>query len=232
MQHTRSLVGVLARSTPSSSRNVISTATRVFTPSSSSASFHTVRVLSAEEKQGGFLSRLNPFAKPAAPKPAAPSPAEAAKAAQDLNVEIVEEEEKVVPSWKNERQELTAEQLEESIRSAATPFVDTTTKLNKIRLDGDLKTKFEVLKACVVSTGRDIPNKDLASIHTLKDVLTTMQRLDQEANALPENIKGHVVAQWFEKNKSTLPPNMVFIPYQKSKGIKVEDRKTSNKRFL
>ncbi|KAF8914989.1 hypothetical protein BGZ58_005613, partial [Dissophora ornata] len=182
------------------------------------------RVLSAEEKQGGFLSRLNPFAKPAAPKPAAPSPAEAAKAAQDLNVEIVEEEEKVVPSWKNERQELTAEQLEESIRSAATPFVDTTTKLNKIRLDGDLKTKFEAR--------RDIPNKDLASIHTLKDVLTTMQRLDQEANALPENIKGHVVAQWFEKNKSTLPPNMVFIPYQKSKGIKVEDRKTSNKRFL
>ena len=84
----------------------------------------------------------------------------------------------------------------------------------------------------MVSTGREIPNKDLDSIHTLKDVLTTMQRLDQEVKGLSENPKGHVVAEWFEKNKSALPPNMVFIPYQKSKGIKAEDRKTSNKRFL
>jgi hypothetical protein len=59
-----------------------------------------------------------------------------------------------------------------------------------------------------------------------------MQGLDQEARALPENPKGHVVAEWFEKNKASLPPNMVFIPYKKSKGIKVEDRKTTNKRFL
>ncbi|KAF9935088.1 hypothetical protein BGZ65_003504, partial [Modicella reniformis] len=181
----------------------------------------------------GFLSRLNPFAKStAAVEPTQPT--EAAKATEDLKVEIEEEEEEQpVPSWKNERQSLTPEQLEESIRSAAAPFVDTasTFHLNKIELI-DPKIKFQVLKAYVVSTGHEIPNKDLASIHTLRDLYSTVQRLDQEARALPENPKGHVVAEWFDKNKTNLPPNMVFIPYKKSKGIKVEDRKSTNKRFL
>lgn len=88
------------------------------------------------------------------------------------------------------------------------------------------------MKACAASTGQEIPSKDLVSIHTLKDLYTTMQRLDQEARALPENPTGHVVAEWFEKNKTNLPPNMIFIPYKKAKGVKVEDRKTTNKRFL
>jgi hypothetical protein len=48
-------------------------------------------------------------------------------------------------SWKGERQSLSPEQLEESIRSAAAPFVDTasTIYLNKILLD-DPKIKFQV----------------------------------------------------------------------------------------
>ena len=54
-----------------------------------------------------------------------------------------------------------------------------------------------------MSTGQEIPNKELTSIHTLRDVLTTLQRLDQEAKAQSENPKGHVVAEWFDKNKST-----------------------------
>lgn len=82
------------------------------------------------------------------------------------------------------------------------------------------------------STGREIPNKDIAAIRTLKDVVVVMERLDQEAQAASANPKGHVVAEWFAKNQSSLPPNMVFIPYQKSRGVKAEDRKTTNKRFL
>ncbi|KAF9170199.1 hypothetical protein BGX20_009314, partial [Mortierella sp. AD010] len=131
--------------------------------------------------------------------------------------------------WKNEHKLLTPEQLEESIRSAAAPFVDTSSSVQLHRVQLEPETKFQ---AIVVSTGREIPSKDIASIHTLKDVFSTLQRLDQEALGLSANPKGHVVAEWFEKNKSALPPNMVFIPYEKSKGIKVEDRRTTNKRFL
>ncbi|KAK3819760.1 MAG: hypothetical protein J3Q66DRAFT_162135 [Benniella sp.] len=230
MQHTRSLVGVLARN--STSRRITALAVSRPVITSTTASLHTARA-PAEEKRG-FLSRLNPFAKPVEPTPvSASTPADAAKASEDLVVEIEEEEEEIIPSWKSERQYLSPEQLEESIRSAASPFVDTasTIYLHKIVLD-DPKIKFQILKAYAASTGQEIPNKDLTSIHTLKDLYTTMQRLDQEARALPENPKGHVVAEWFEKNKASLPPNMVFIPYKKSKGIKVEDRKTTNKRFL
>ncbi|KAI7817552.1 hypothetical protein BC939DRAFT_465714 [Gamsiella multidivaricata] len=228
MQRSRSLVGIFARGTTTVSARMGVSRLALVVPS---ASLHTARTL-AEEKRG-FLSRLNPFAKPGSETPAQPSTAAATDVAQDLNVEIEEEEEEEIPSWKSERQSLTPEQLEASIRSAAAPFVDTasTLYLNKIRLD-DPMTKFQVLKACVVSTGQEIPSKDLASIHTLKDIMSTLQRLDEEANALPENPNGHVVAEWFEKNKSSLPPNMIFIPYQKSKGIKAEDRKTTNKRFL
>jgi hypothetical protein len=57
-----------------------------------SASIHTASGTFAEEKRG-FLSRLNPFAKPAEETTAQAKAAEAAKAAQDLNVEIEEEEE-------------------------------------------------------------------------------------------------------------------------------------------
>ncbi|KAF9951756.1 hypothetical protein BGZ72_006780 [Mortierella alpina] len=89
-----------------------------------------------------------------------------------------------------------------------------------------------VMKACVISTGQDIPSKDISSIHTLKDIFTVMQTLDQEAQSASSNPRGHVVAEWFLKNKENLPPNMVFIPYQKSKGVKAEDRRTTNKRFL
>lgn len=90
----------------------------------------------------------------------------------------------------------------------------------------------QVLKACVQSTGREIPSKDIASIRTLKDIVVVMERLDLESQSRSANPKGHVVAEWFDKNKSSLPPNMVFIPYQKSRGVKAEDRKTTNKRFL
>ncbi|KAG0299068.1 hypothetical protein BGZ98_010361 [Dissophora globulifera] len=226
---SRSLVRVAAsRSTTLAS----SVARRAVAPATATASLHTARTALAEEKRSGFLSRLNPFAKPA--PESAPATTTAAGVAKDLSVEIEEAEQvQAIPSWKSERQELTAEELEAAIRSAAAPFVDTTVHLNRIHLS-DPKTKFEacVLKACVVSTGQEIPNKDLASIHTLRDVLTTLQQLNQVAKTQFDNPKGHVVAEWFEKNKSALPPNMVFIPYQKSKGVKAEDRKTTNKRFL
>lgn len=186
--------------------------------------------LSAEEEKRGFLSRLNPFAK-TTPKQE-PTPAQAAKAQEELNVEI-QEEEVLIPSWKGDRKELSAEELEESIRSAAAPFVNTAagTHLNKILLDNP-KIKFQVMKAIAVSTGQEIPSKDLASIHTLKDIFSTMERIENDSKDASTNPKGHVVAEWFEKNQSSLPPNMVFIPYTKAKGVKVEDRKRSNKRFL
>ncbi|KAI1314792.1 hypothetical protein EDD11_001720 [Mortierella claussenii] len=199
---------------------------------------HTARSAQFAEEKRGFLSRLNPFAKPAAPETSTPqTPAQVAKAAEDLNVEIEDEDEdEMIPSWKSERQTLTSEQLEQSIRSAAAPFIDAAASssqvsLRKIQLS-DPKLKFQILKACVVSTGYEIPNKDIASIHTLNDLFTKLQRLDQEANALPHNPNGHVVAEWFETNKSTLPPNMFFIPYKKSMRVKADDRKTTNKRFL
>ncbi|CAO3564925.1 unnamed protein product [Mortierella alpina] len=223
MLPTRTLASTLVRSSRIAGA-AVSVATRTVSPA---ASLHTARALAEEEKRG-FLSRLNPFAKPA------PTPSQSATPApaQDLNVEI-EEEETPIPSWKSERQSLTAEQLEETIRSAAAPFVDTASSqyLNTIRLS-DPKVKFQVMKACVVSTGQEIPSKDISSIHTLKDILTVMQKLDQEAQSASANPKGHVVAEWFLKNKESLPPNMVFIPYQKSKGVKAEDRRTTNKRFL
>jgi len=91
---------------------------------------------------------------------------------------------------------------------------------------------YQVLKACVVSTGREIPNKEIASIKNLQDIVNVLQALDQSLENASDNPKGHVVAEWFMKNKSSLPDNMVFIPYEKSKGIKAEDRRRTNKRFL
>ncbi|KAF9951755.1 hypothetical protein BGZ72_006779 [Mortierella alpina] len=134
MLPTRTLASTLARSSrPSAARAII--ATRTARPA---ASLHTARALAEEEKRG-FLSRLNPFAKPAS----TPSQSAAPAPAQDLNVEI-EEEEAPIPSWKSERQSLTAEQLEETIRSAAAPFVDTASGqyLNRIHLS-DPKVKFQ-----------------------------------------------------------------------------------------
>lgn len=52
------------------------------------AHLHTTRFVLAEEKRGLF-SRLNPFAKPVSQESAT---TEAAKPAEDLNVEIAEEE--------------------------------------------------------------------------------------------------------------------------------------------
>ncbi|KAF9571207.1 hypothetical protein EC968_000855 [Mortierella alpina] len=223
MLPTRTLASTLARS----SRSVAAGAFVVPRTAIPAASLHTARALAEEEKRG-FLSRLNPFAKPTTTSSQSTTPAPA----QDLNVEI-EEEETPIPSWKSERQSLTAEQLEETIRSAAAPFVDTASSpyLNTIQL-ADPKIKFQVMKACVASTGQEIPSKDISSIHTLKDIFTVMQKLDQEWQSAPSNPKGHVVAEWFLKNKDSLPPNIVFIPYQKSKGVKAEDRRTTNKRFL
>ena len=50
-----------------------------------------------------------------------------------------------INSWKSDRKELSAEELEESIRSAAAPFVNTAagTHLNKIQLVNP-KIKFQV----------------------------------------------------------------------------------------
>ncbi|KAF9124983.1 hypothetical protein BGX30_000661 [Mortierella sp. GBA39] len=225
MQQTRSLVGLITR-VP------LRTAT-TFTPyrASASASLHTT-TLSAEEEKRGFLSRLNPFAKTTKQEDVKSSPAQVAKAQEELNVEI-EEEEASVPSWKSERKELSAEELEESIRSAAAPFVNTAvgTHLNKIQLD-DPKIKFQVMKAIAVQTGHEIPNKDIATIQTLKDIHSTLFSLSSASEDASENPKGHVVAEWFQKNQDSLPPNMLFIPYAKAKGVKAEDRKRTNKRFL
>ncbi|KFH62372.1 hypothetical protein MVEG_11581 [Podila verticillata NRRL 6337] len=217
MHSTRSAVAAIARASSRAS---------IMAPRSVSH-LHTTRFVLAEEKRGLF-SRLNPFAKPASQEPAT---TEAAKPAEDLNVEIAEEE-APIPSWKSDLQPLTKEQLEESVRSAASSFVTTTDlHLGKVQLN-DPSVKFQVLKACVQSTGREIPSKDIASIRTLKDIVVVMERLDLESQSRSANPKGHVVAEWFDKNKSSLPPNMVFIPYQKSRGVKAEDRKTTNKRFL
>ncbi|KAG9061104.1 hypothetical protein KI688_007733 [Linnemannia hyalina] len=232
MQQTRSLVGLITR-VP------LRTAT-TFTPyrASASASLHTT-TLSAEEEKRGFLSRLNPFAKTTKQEDVKSSPAQVAKAQEELNVEI-EEEEASVPSWKSERKELSAEELEESIRSAAAPFVNTAagTHLNKIQLD-DPKIKFQarslsfsVMKAIAVQTGHEIPNKDISTIQTLKDIHSTLFSLSSASEDASENPKGHVVAEWFQKNQDSFPPNMLFIPYVKAKGVKAEDRKRTNKRFL
>ncbi|KAG0069392.1 hypothetical protein BGZ89_002959 [Linnemannia elongata] len=225
MQQTRSLVALITK-VP------LRTAT-TFTPYrvSASASLHTT-TLSAEEEKRGFLSRLNPFAKTTKQEDVNSSPAQVAKAQEELNVEI-EEEEAPVPSWKSERKELSAEELEESIRSAAAPFVNTAagTYLNKIQLDNP-KIKFQVMKAVAVQTGYEIPNKDIATIHSLKDIHSTLFSLSSASKDASENPKGHVVAEWFQKNQSSLPPNMVFIPYTKAKGVKAEDRQRTNKRFL
>ncbi|KAG0219558.1 hypothetical protein BGX31_011285 [Mortierella sp. GBA43] len=236
MQHpTRSIVGALTRN-QTSRLSAAWTTGAVSRPTAivASASLHTARAVSEEKR--GFLSRLNPFAKPTADPTPASTPAAAAPkvSTEDLSVQIDDgEAEEVVPSWKGKRQSLSPEQLEESIRSAAAPFVDSASPLHLHKISiSDPKIKFQVLKACAASTGQEIPSKNLSSIQTLKDLYTTMEKLDQEARGLPDNPKGHVVAEWFEKNKVTLPPNMVFIPYQKSKGIKVEDRKSTNKRFL
>ncbi|KAG0276794.1 hypothetical protein BGZ95_007024 [Linnemannia exigua] len=187
MQQTRSLVTLITRGPL---RTTTITPRLAATTSYRTSSLHTT-TLSAEEEKRGFLSRLNPFAKTTPKEESAPSPAQAAKAQQELNVEI-EEEEAPIASWKSDRQALSAEELEESIRSAAAPFVSTVagTHLNKIQLDNP-KIKFQA-----------------------------------------PNPKGHVVAEWFQKNQSSLPPNMVFIPYAKAKGVKAEDRKRTNKRFL
>ncbi|KAK3830733.1 MAG: hypothetical protein J3R72DRAFT_455590 [Linnemannia gamsii] len=228
MQQTRSLVALITRgplrTTTITPRLAATTSYRV-------SSLHTT-TLSAEEEKRGFLSRLNPFAKTTPKEESASSPAQAAKAQQELNVEI-EEEETPITSWKSERQALSAEEMEESIRSAAAPFVNTAagTHLNKIQLDNP-KIKFQVMKAVAVSTGQEIPNKELASIHTLKDIFTILQAIEHGSKDASANPKGHVVAEWFQKNQSSLPPNMVFIPYVKAKGVKAEDRKRTNKRFL
>ncbi|KAF9382363.1 hypothetical protein CPC16_009375 [Podila verticillata] len=209
MHSTRSAVAAIARASSRAS---------IMAPRSV-AHLHTTRFVLAEEKRGLF-SRLNPFAKPASQEPAT---TEAAKPAEDLNVEIAEEE-APIPSWKSDLQPLTKEQLEESVRSAASSFVTTTDlHLGKVQLN-DASVKFQA--------SREIPSKDIASIRTLKDIVVVMERLDLESQSRSANPKGHVVAEWFDKNKSSLPPNMVFIPYQKSRGVKAEDRKTTNKRFL
>ncbi|KAG0292200.1 hypothetical protein BGZ96_004434 [Linnemannia gamsii] len=218
MQQTRSLVTLITRAPL---RTLRTTTTSTFTPykASASASLHTT-TLSADEEKRGFLSRLNPFAKTTPKEEVNASPA----AQEELNVEI-EEELAPIPSWKSDRQDLSAEELEESIRTAAAPFVNTAegTHLNKIQLNNP-KIKFQAR--------HEIPNKDISSIHTLKDVLTTLHTIDDASKDTPENPKGHVVAEWFQKNQATLPANMLFIPYVKAKGVKAEDRKRSNKRFL
>ncbi|KAF9096875.1 hypothetical protein BGX29_008402 [Mortierella sp. GBA35] len=139
MQHTRSLVSLISRGSLSATAPRLITATPY--RATTAASLHTTS-LSAEEEKRGFLSRLNPFASKTKTETQT-TPAQAAKAQEELNVEI-QEEEAPIPSWKSDRQALSAEELEASIRSAAAPFVDTAagTHLNKIQLN-DPKIKFQ-----------------------------------------------------------------------------------------
>ncbi|KAF9080381.1 hypothetical protein BGX23_002238 [Mortierella sp. AD031] len=142
-------------------------------------------------------------------------------------------------NWKSDCQALSAEEMEASIRSAVAPFFNTAagTRLNKIQLD-DPKIKSniqqkQVMKAVVVSTRQEIPNKDIAWIHTLKEIFTTLQQIKQGAEVATENPKGYVVAERFQKNQSTLTlPQHSLYPYTKSKGVKAEGHKRTNKRFL
>ncbi|KAF9427079.1 hypothetical protein BGZ94_005521 [Podila epigama] len=214
---TRSAVAAIARA--SSSRTFFINTSSI--SSKNIARIHTSSNILTEEKKSLF-SRLNPFAKPSTPETTTTTK-ETIQKTEDLKVEI-EEEEIPVPSWKNDAKAMTQEELETAVRSAASSFVNTTDlHLAKVHLN-DPSIKFKA--------SREIPNKDLASIHSLKDIVTIMTSVDQAAASASANPKGHVVAEWFENNKSSLPPNMTFIPYQKSRGIKAEDRKTTNKRFL
>jgi len=83
MQHTRTALTAVLRA--SSRASVAPIRTRAI------ASIHTASTVSAEEKRG-FLSRLNPFAKPTSSSVEQTSAAQDAKAAAELNVEIAEEE--------------------------------------------------------------------------------------------------------------------------------------------
>ncbi|KAG0052718.1 hypothetical protein BGZ83_002187 [Gryganskiella cystojenkinii] len=139
MQHTRTALSVIVRA--SSRTHMIPLRSNV------QAAIHTTRTISAEEKRG-FLSRLNPFAKPDVPSSTGQSVAQEAKAAAELNVEIAEEE-APIPSWKSERLELSRGELEETIRSAVATIVDTTNlRLSKVQLN-DPTVKFQAsLDSC------------------------------------------------------------------------------------
>ncbi|KAF9163743.1 hypothetical protein DFQ26_002159 [Actinomortierella ambigua] len=183
-------------------------------------SLHSSAAILAEEKRGLF-ARLNPFAKKGESEQPQQTQ-EASTPAQSLEVEIKDKEYYAPPSWKGEYKDLTEKELAHAVRTAAATVIDTPiSKLHK------------VLKACMVETGHEIPNKDLNEISTLRDVVHV---LHNNAVAAKEalNPKGHAVAEWFarQQEQNSLPNNVVFIPYKKERGIPVEERRTPNKRFL
>ncbi|KAG0231438.1 hypothetical protein BGW42_000265 [Actinomortierella wolfii] len=193
-------------------------------------SLHSSAAVVAEEKRGLF-SRLNPFAKKSEPEQSQQK--EESAPAQSLEVEIKDKEYYAPPSWKGEYKDLTEKELADAVRTAAATVLDTPiTKLRKVDISQPA-IKFKVLKACMVETGHEIPNKDLNEINTLRDVVHVLHRNSVAAKEAI-NPKGHAVAEWFarQQEQNNLPDNVVFIPYKKERGIPVEDRRTPNKRFL
>ncbi|CAG8479456.1 430_t:CDS:2 [Funneliformis mosseae] len=89
----------------------------------------------------------------------------------------------------------------------------------------DPKLKFEILRDCTMIIGKRIPNLELNNINTVKDAVDFFIREEQ-----PDQRKGHPVAEWFIKNKDELPPNMIFIPFVKERGVKREDRSKGQKK--
>jgi hypothetical protein len=73
--------------------------------------------------------------------------------------------------------------------------------------------------------GKRIPNLELNKINTVKDAIDFFIQ-DKEV----DQRKGHPVAEWFIEHKDELPPNMLFIPYIKERGIKREDRSKRQKK--
>ncbi|CAG8604916.1 6930_t:CDS:2 [Ambispora gerdemannii] len=95
----------------------------------------------------------------------------------------------------------------------------------QFRFDEEPSLKFKILKDCTTLMGRDVPNFELNKMRTVNDVMK-FYLTEQE----PDERLGHPVADWFEKNKDRLPPNMHFVPYVKERNVPEILRMRPNKR--
>ncbi|CAG8646257.1 6724_t:CDS:2 [Ambispora leptoticha] len=95
----------------------------------------------------------------------------------------------------------------------------------QFRFDEEPSLKFKILKDCTAAISREIPNFELNKMRTVNDVIK-FYLTEQE----PDERLGHPVADWFERNKDRLPPNMHFVPYVKERNVPEKERMRPNKR--
>lgn len=167
--------------------------------------FHTVPAMMAESE--GLFGKLNPWAKKEQTQQQQQvTPAQHTSEEPKVTFNVKYEDEDDIVSWKRTDILTDAAELESTVKSVILQHVQGATETNWKELPvNDSKTKFQIVKESIKQTGKEVPNYELNSFETTKDILDYFK----SEKALAKKV---TIADYFEEHRESLPSNLTFAP--------------------